>query len=455
MPAILYGTKAYRRRVGNLPELKLVNMFVEESPAGEQGVVLLTRPGLLSSASVGAGPVRGIFWAEGVFSGDLFVLSGGTLYRDGVSLGTVTGTGPVSFAASASELLITAGASLYSYDGTDFVEVSFPGGANVVAIAYHDGLFIAARAESQRYYWSAVNDGRTWDDLDFAAAESSPDNLVDLKILGDTLFLIGPATIEPWSNTGDPDAPYSRIEGRIIQKGAHGTGCTVLLDNSLFFVGSDCIVYRIADVPQRISDHGIEERIKASTDVSAFAVLWEGHSFFCIRLDDGTFAFDVATGQWCEFASYGRDNWRAQCASTLGAVTCLGDDEDGTVWTLSGVEDGEGTLEVRWTAAIPSEGPFRLDVLRIEANSGHTPVLTGQGADPVVEMRSSRDAGATWGDWSEASLGLQGNYRRLTEWRCLGLFDDPGAVLEFRCTDPVGLRVSKVYVPEKRGGRSR
>jgi hypothetical protein len=35
------------------------------------------------------------------------------------------------------------------------------------------------------------------------------------------------------------------------------------------------------------------------------------------------------------------------------------------------------------------------------------------------------------------------------------MFDEPGALFEFRTTEPVGFRVSGVFVNEQGGGRSR
>lgn len=453
---IFYGTAAYRRSRGNLPELRLVNMFVEKTPADEAGVVLIDRPGLSSHSSAGAGPVTGVFAQDGVFSGDLFRVSGGVLYRGTTSIGTIAGGGPVSFAAGASdELAVCAGASIYRYDGSTLAAVSFPDSASVTAITFHDGLYLAARADTHKWYWSTVLDADTWGALDFASAESRPDTLKDLRVLNDTLFLFGTETIEPWANTGNADLPYSRIEQRIFSKGLHSTGCVVEMDNSLLFVANDGMAYRMAEVPERISDHGIEERIGGSAAVSCFGFILEGHSFFCIRLDDGTFAYDVSTGQWCEFACYGESNFRGRCAVTMDRTVYLGDDRDGTVWTLDGHEDASGVLERLFTAAFPLEGPYSVNSIRVEANVGQTALLSGQGATPVMEMRTSRDAGVTWGTWRSANMGSQGNYRTRTEWRRLGMFDDPGFMAEFRVTDPIGLRLSKVSIPEQSGGRSR
>jgi hypothetical protein len=457
MPSIAYGSGAYRRQNGNLPELRLRNMFVEAAPTAEGQVTLLSRRGLEQHSALGAGPITGIFSEPGVFGGDLFAVSGGILYRGTTSLGSIASFGPVSFAASDTELAITAGGTLYRYHETDGLDaVAFPDSAGTLAVAFHDGLFLAVREDTQRWYFSAVLDADSWGALDYASAERRPDPLLDIKVLNDTAYLLGATTIEPWANTGDPDLPYSRIEQRLFDKGVWGTGCTQEIDNTLMFVGDDGQVYRLAEVPQRVSDHGIEERIAASASVGTFAYQYEGHSFFCVRLDTATFQFDLATGQWSELTSYGRANFRARCAASIGTEVLFGDDAGGKVWQFGGWTDGGAPMERLFTAAFPIPGgAVPINNVNIEANSGWTDLLAGQGSDPDVELRASRDAGATWGEWRGAKLGEQGQYRRRTQWRRMGIFDAPGAMFECRVTDPVPFRVSAVRVNEAGGGRSR
>jgi len=457
MPAIYFGRSAYKRGNGNLPELRLVNMYAETAPTSEGGVVLLGRPGLELSTTTGNGPIRGIFSQEGTFGGDVFTVSGSGLYRGPTLLGAIGGSGPVSIAASDIEIVVTAGSSAYSYNGTDLAVIAFPDNANVVAVAYVAGLFVYARAQSHRFYWSAVLDGRTISALDYASAELKPDYLVDLQIVRGNLYLLGQQTIEPWFPNGDPDLPFTRMDQRLLPNGVRATGCSREFDNTLGFLGSDGIVYRIGDVAERLSDHGIEERIEASATASCFAFVYEGHSFFCIRLEQGTFAYDAATGEWCELASYGRDNFRGRCAASSARRVLLGDDETGKVWTFteSPTDDGE-TLVALFSAGFAIKGgTLILDNVSVEANTGWTEFLAGQGANPQIEMRASRDGGATWGAWRSAPLGAQGRYRTRARWTRCGMFDPPGGLLEFRISDPSPRRVSGVYINEGGGGRSR
>lgn len=454
---IPFGIGAYRRDAGNFAELKCVNMFAEKAPTSEGEIALIGRWGLLSSASRGAGPVHAVMWKSGVFGGDVFTLSGGALYRAGTLIGTIDGLGPVSFAFSDLELVITRGASAWSYNGTDLVAIDFPDGAYVRAVAFVAGLFVFVRDDSGKFYWSAVLDGRTVDGLDFATAESSPDPLRDVVVMRGNLFLLGESTIEVWYVTGALDLPFTRIDQRLYPIGVIATGCARELDNTLFLIASDGLVVRLDEVAQRLSDHGIEERVEASASFAAFTIEYQGHKFFCIRLEQGTWCYDAATGQWCEFASYGRDNFRGQCAVTVDRAVYMGDDETGTVWTFTDTpQDGGGTMASEWTAGfrIPG-GTVTLDNLMVDANVGWTEFLGGQGEDPLIEMRASRDGGATWGAWRTAKLGRQGRYRNRARWTRLATFDQPGALFGFRITDPSPRRVSGVLANEAGGGRSR
>lgn len=455
MPALAYGTSAYSRDRGNLPELPLVNMFVEAAPSSPASVVLQSRPGLEVSTTIGGGPIRALYRTDGVLDGDLITLTGGTLYRGDTALGAVTGQGAVSMASDGQELVVNAGGAIFRTTGAGVESVSFPDDANVIRLADLAGYFLAIRADSQQLYFSAVLDGDSWEALDFVSAENDPDPLRDMLVVNDTLVLLGSQTIEFWTKTGDADAPFSPIEGRVFQKGVIQTGCACRFDNTFAWIGESGIVYTGGNVAERVSDPGIEERIGQSTSYELWSFFFEGHEFLVVRLSQGSWLYDAQTRQWCEFASQGRDNWRPRCATQDGLL--FGDDGDGTIWRFGdGFVDAGGMLERRFRAGAPiMGGGVSADNIRLLVNVGETTNLTGDYADPVVEMRTSRDGGRTWGNWRSAPLGAQGNYRTRCEWRRGGMFDDPGLLAEFRTTDPVPFRISAVNMNEPSGGRSR
>jgi hypothetical protein len=445
MPALDYGKGAYTRSRGNLPELPVINMFVEQS--GSDGVVLQSHKALVQIAEVGSGPIRATLAKDGVFNGDRFSISGNVAYRGALALGVVDGTGPAYIVASDSEVVFGRGQTAYSYNGTDFQAIVFPDGASVTKVAYTAGYWIFLRADTGVWYFSAIGNARSIDALDFATAENEPDRLLDILILDGVLVLLGTESIEFWGATGDADLPYTPIQQRVFEQGVIATGCAVVVDNTFFWIGRDGITYRNDETPKAVSDDGIVERSQKSTSHRLFLVEDERHKFLCQRHDTNTMLYDVTTQEWCERQSYGRSNWRAGPG--------LGDDETGKIWKLEGYADDGGVFERRFRAGSRLEAVAIVNNLRLTAETGTTGYLTGDYSEPLIEMRASNDAGNTWSIWEAVSLGAQGVYRERVEWRALGMFDDPGMLFEFRMTAPVSFRLSSVEVNASGGGRSR
>jgi hypothetical protein len=449
---------SYSRANGNFPPFTLVNMYAEDTPSAKGGVSLLSFPGLVSSFTRGPGPIQALFRRSDLFGGAIFAVSGsasGTnLYKDATNLGAITATGTVSIASSDIELVVARNSSFaYSYNGTNLTMIAFPDGAGVIAVTFLAGLFVFCRANSQKFYWSAVLDARTVDALDFASAESSPDWLLDCLAIGDVLYLGGKDTIEAWYPTGDGTLPFLRISQRTTAIGVVATGCMVEFDNALHIIGRDRVVYRMEQVLTRISDHGLEEKINASTTFKLFTYRYEGHAFLCVRIDAGTWCFDATTGQWHERRSDGFSNWIVQCAcQQSGGTPLFGSATTNDLFSYSGWAE-PGTIFAReFTAALPLGESQMIDELEIEANTG---VVTDLTLDPVIEMRFSRDRGQTWTPFRETSLGQVGEYRKRVKYRRLGMFDAPGALFHFRTAGPWPFRVSGASGDASSAGRSR
>jgi hypothetical protein len=420
-------------------------MFAEKTQVTQDGLILQSRLGLVEDFSVGTGPIRASVAKDGVFNGDRFTVSGNEVYRGSNPIGDITGTGPVYIACSDMEVLICAGADVYSYDGSTLEQVVMPYDEATTAVIHIDGLFIALRAGTGEWFFSAVLDGRTWSGTDFATAESEADQLLDITTLAGALILFGTETIEFWSKTGDPELPYTPVTQRVFKQGIKATGCVASEDNSFFWIGADNLFYRHDTVPVAVDDDALVEKVAASETHRVFKITDGRHKLICVRLDDYTHAYDVTTGAACELATQGRANFRAG--------PDMGDDETGTVWTFSGHLDNGEPLSRVFTAGMELQQAATLNNLRLVCEVGTTADLEGEFADPQIEMRHSRDYGRTWSNWLPASLGVQGDYDLRVEWRALGAFRDPGVVFQFRVTAPVSFRVSAVAVNEPYGGR--
>ena len=459
-----FGAAAYQRTRGNLPELPVLNMFVEAAPTEPSQIVLQSRPGLEEYTTAGTSDVVGLFQRDGVLSGSLITVTRNNgvsnLLRDGDYVGQVDGLGPVSIAGNEIGIAITGGAQLWFYDGTDLTAVAFPDGAEVEKVIELASRFIALRKNTQKFYWSEVLESALDGDgvlefnaLNFASAESEPDRLLDACTIDDVLVLGGTETVEFWAKTGNNELPFTPISGRVYSKGLFGTGGMVSFDNSMAYVTAEKNVCRAGNVPEVFSDAGVDERIENSGSAVLFTFFFEGNEYLCLRLDDCTMVYSARSKQWSEFSSYGLPNWTCRCAI---AGPYFGAD-DGKVLQFSDAHtDLDGVLERRFRAGLAfNSGSLSVNNIRLRTNPGQTPYLSGDYTNPSLEMRVSRDGGQTWGNWRQASLGAQGEYRKQVEFRACGMFDHPGILVEFRVTDPVPFRVSGVVANENSGGRSR
>ena len=454
MPALGLLPGTVRRTRGGLPSLPLVNMFSEAAITEPTQFALQSRKGLVDSGiTLGAGPVRALFAADGVLSGVTVGLSGSDLYVDGVSKGTVNGTGFASIAGNQMGVAVTRGQDANFYDGVSFRNIAFPDNAYMTKIIEQGGRFIGLRSGSHRYYWTQplanMLDGSgdmVFDGLDYASAESEPDQLVDAVVFQDHLVLGGLSTIELHGETGNDNAPWSPTVGQTIAKGVKQAGCLTLWSNAFAWVSPENVVYRYdggGGTP--VSNPGIEELIAASSICELDSFYTEGRELLRARLDNVDLCLSANTGEWEEWDTAGQTGFVGGPV-IFGPV--FGSKIDGTLYDLT--ENNELALPMVKTfrAGIPIDGG--------QVVIGNVVLRTnpGQIDGGTVEMRFSRDSGNTFSDWVEVSMGDVGDYRQRIEWRSLGLFDQPGALFEFRHSDDCEFRASGALFNENMKGRA-
>lgn len=439
-----FGLSAYSRADGRLAPIRLINLYVEQSPTSPGGAVAIPRPGLVETVNAA---VRGIYREDGVFDGDLFTIRAGALYRASTSLGSIAGTDRAEWAYTLDGLFVLGGGIVYQYDGASKVATDFPDDALVASICSIDNILIAVRADHGTMYFRLPGD-TTWNALDFFGAERRPDPVLAVRVLGDTVYAFGSATVEQFAPTGSAAVPFQRIGGVALNRGIKDRDSLALMDNTLFFVGEDDIVYRLTEgAPARVSDHGQEEQIRRSGNAKAFSYTWEGHTFYVLGLDTETLAFDVAGG----WSIYEQDNAPFPSLGFYdGVTTYVG---GAKLWTLQEVntDDGEA-MERLFSAVLPAEKPILCDSLEVQLSPG---VSTLNEEPGVVQMRLSDNQGRTWSDWRDASTGFSGQYRKRVIFRRLGMADAPGRLFEIRTTDDMAIRFSGCDLNAASGGRAR
>lgn len=445
MPPALLGISYDKRSTAKLPPVRVINRYVEGAKVNQlTGTAMLPRPGLTLFDTVGTGIIRGVYHAPGLFDDDLFVVSGDELYREGVLVDNgVTGSDLIRWAGTdvVEGIWFCAGGDLFLYDGATLAPVTVPDSLACTDVTEINGYIIVQVEGSGRRYF--IRPGEiTIDPLDFFTAESAPDPGVATIATAQELWLFDSASAEVWLPTGNSDSPFQRFEGRIFSRGATSRDAVLQFDNTIFFVGEDNeqgrIAYRAADVPQRVSTNSIEERFRLSgTDFSAIAFILDGHALWLISCDQGTFAYDVSTDSWHEWASYGLDRFRGHVAvASAGSKVILGDSEGSNLYTLDptrGNDNGE-PIERVVGGGVPMIGRKSIDCLWLLCN-------TGASSDPdylpVISARFSRDGGQTWGDPKQASLGQTGDYNKRVRWSRLGQYRQPGFLFEILDSDDV------------------
>ena len=154
--------QSYVARSINAADNRMVNLFPEATPeAGKSAGFLNRAPGLRLLATVGTGPIRGL-WAYGGYG---YVVSGGELYKldtayGATLLGSVSGSGPVSMADNGFQLFVACNPDGYIYDDTTnlFGQITDIDYAGAVAVGYLDGYFVFNQPNSQIFSPTQLGD---------------------------------------------------------------------------------------------------------------------------------------------------------------------------------------------------------------------------------------------------------------------------------------------------------
>lgn len=371
-------------------------MVVQAEKAGTRSPGILRGcPGLRGVADTGSGaPIRGIHNVEGV----LLVVAGTTLYRvDNKfvchAIGTIPGVGRVKMehnqVAGGNEVAIPNGQSGYVYKTTDgsLVQITSDAFPGAVTFAYADGYILGIEPGQRFAFTSDLNAALSYSTLDREQAESAPDPLIGQGVSHREWWLFGTRTTEIWINTGQATGTWQRSSGTGLEVGVASPWCISNLDNSIFWLGSDGIVYRANGYsPQRISTYPIEQAISRCTLESAFSFTYEdrGHKVFYLTLSDGhTWGYDVATGEWHRRESYGMDRWRINDLVKWNGMWIGGDMSNGKLYALDWdvqTEDDQPLVRMRTSGVLSdNENALLVTALAIVIDTG----LPGKPVTPI------------------------------------------------------------------------
>jgi hypothetical protein len=456
---------AYVARSVNAADNRMVNLFPEIGPEGGKEPAFLQRaPGLTRLATIGTGPIRGM-WQFGSYG---YAVSGSVLYQidsdwNAVAKGTVVGSGPVSMADNGAQLFIAANPQGYIYNANTnvFQQITDPDFPGAGTVGYIDGYFVFNEPGTQKIWVTSLLDGTAVDPLEFASAEGSPDNVVAVFVDHREVWVFGTNSTEVWYDAGLLDFPLTRIQGAFNELGCAAPYSVAKMDNQIYWLGRDArgqgIVYRAAGyIGQRVSTHAIEWQMQEYADISdatGYTYQQDGHSFYVLNFPtaDTTWVYDVATGAWHERASFVNGEFNRHRASSqmfFNATTVVGDYQNGKIYEFDLNEysdDGSPQKWLRSWRALPT-GANNLartiqHSMQLDCETG-VGLNTGQGDNPQVMLRWSDDGGHTWSNEHWKSMGRIGRSGYRTIWRRLGAtMKIRDRVYEASGTDPVRIYI--------------
>lgn len=308
-----------------------------------------------------------------------------------------------------------------------------------------------------RLCYSAALDGASTTALNYYTAEYSPDGLVACEAYAERAMMMGGQTIEPWEETGDDDDPFRRSLGQIIPVGCKARDGVRVIDGALYWVDQNNQVRRTGNAltPDTLSGADVSRTIGETDedDILAFALEFEGHAMYGIRLPTRCPLYDANYGEWCEFETNNTDTWRYGFSLRVAGVLYVGDAEGvgfaemGPDYKSDHMPDAStmGTERVWYVSGyILTEADRPMGILRWEGSKG-VGLVSGQGSNPTISMRRSLKGPRLFSSWRSRETGAMGEYDKNVCWNQNGMIYAPGCVIELRGSDPVDYITTGLY----------
>lgn len=451
---------------------KRLNCYYEPRPDGDKSnVCIYGTPGLrlFIDLAVGSGVgIRGIYPPMGA---DIYLLvvCGNTLYQvDNAgsiahSYSTLASfTGNVSITDNGQEYLIVDGQNGYVFEPsfsvsagtlTQISDVNFPNGATTCT--FLAGRFVVEEPDSGRLWVSDSYDGTSWPALGFATAEQNTDSLVAIDTNNGHLIPFGRKSLEFWGPVPTTPVPYAPMTGATQQWGLAARWSRAKVNGNIIFLASnnqgECQFMELRGyqaVP--ISTPDINKIINGFGDIAdaeAFGYVVNGHGMYEVTFPSSnrTLLYDASTGFWQDMQTGATANRRITKLSTqFNGKSVVGDYNSSKLYYIDDdvyTDNGAVIRREIQTRHVESDGnEFSIGELWLDMETG-VGISTGQGSDPQIMLKISKDGGRTFGPEIWADIGPMGEYGTRVVWRRLGSFRD--AVFNFAMTDPVPWAITK------------
>lgn len=463
---IPFGVGAYQGRSRDVNYQRCLNVYPEITEENAKTkIVGYGTPGLkLLASPLSGGGCRsnGI-----VFKGNLYFVIGPSLVRlDRFFDVTIVGTlnshlGRCDMSQNAVELMVVDGPDGYTWDGTTFAQIDdldYPGGTHT---SNFDSFSVVNIPGTQQFAISKIADSRVWDALDFASAERHPDKLMAIIANRRELWLLGEYTTEAFYNDGNRIFPFSPISNAFIEWGINAPHSVQKFDNGIIWLGQTerggVFVVRSQGYSARVvSQRWLEEEFNGyvTEDAEAYVYQQAGHEFYVLNFptQNKTWCYDAVTKRWHERGAYGVGRQLVNGHGYFNGRNIGCDFRNGKIYEIDldvYTDNGEHIERIANSPPISDENKYLFwPSLELDFEEG-VGITEGQGSDPQVMLRISRDGGHVFNYEKTRSMGKIGEYGTRCIFRKIPRTRE--FVAEIRVSDPVKFVCLGAYANPKKG----
>ena len=356
---------AYSNREVGLSGQVARNMWPEINPEARNQVCLHNTAGLRIFATL-EGVDRGMH----DFNNLMYAVNGQSLYSidaDGVNLnlGTIPGTDRCQMANDSTQLIIVTGDVPYRYTVAGGVEAIIDVDlALPTTIGYMNRQFVLDNNAGiwGEFVTSSIDDEFAIDALDFAVAESHPDDLVSIVPFRQLMYLFGSESVEPWQNTGQGNPPWARLNSGIQPHGIAGRDAITVTPEFMYFLDNKRIPRRSnGSTYQNIGNPPIGVEFAKYTKIDDCICLQftqDNQQFivFTFPTANRTWCFHEASGTWFDLTyGIGTERHRMSSAIYMYGLNYVADHTNGLIYEYSldiFTDNGESIIKERDTADV-------------------------------------------------------------------------------------------------------
>lgn len=435
------------QQIAMVDGLRMYVYMINRTPAP---VSTITRVGTLATLTTSQPHLR--------YTGEIVTISGALPAQyNGTYTITVTGPTTFTYTMASDPGASAAPAGAYTVDSS-FVTVSSGLFDSPVDITFLAGYGVACFQDSGQFQISDLYDFTTWDPLDFATAESNPDNLVRVIADHGELVLFGSNSTEFWANSGQLDFPFSNISGSTVDYGLAARWSLTRYNDSLIglFKNPMSQVYvmnMVGHAVRKVSEYGFDDIVNdyaSVADATGYAYMLGGHPMYQLNFptQGKSWLFDATTNMPTELQS-GLNGMRHRGELLVDYLNKprVFDYENGRIYTLQpNVYTDNGAPIVREMVSKHFFKDFKrvtIQRLTIDFETG-IGLIDGQGKLPQAMLKISRDNGHTWGNEIWRDIGAIGKYLTRVFWTRLGSSRD--WIFKIRVTDPVKVVIAAASI---------